>query len=460
MMKKKAFAVLALIVVISASLLLAHAYSISINDPVYEILPDVNPLLVDQPSPFGWRWYNGVLQRQNGFGTWAEVTSGTTLNQLFNDYDIATLTDVQDAALTIPDMVDALEQYFSSSSSFVSQSGGQNLPQILQTTRQAIGSFPFPYGRRRINSENSTTTNMSSLTHLFATIGSDLQLDLTNLNGTNYLNEYGIIGPSSINPSITMINSDGFMGIANRLSGNSGTVLFDTFIPGQAGTTNVNTLLDGISTTNSSLISMLTSTSSTILMPDGTAVGVNGRSSLGQISNYGFQGLATILRGASSNGSAIEWMDYSDLSTSVSAYSNLFDLNAAGFEHLQNLLALYMYSHGTDLDIQERENMQDQAQQFVDDFTSPDGKGTMSKGNMSDMANVSSSMGDNFSSSASVADIFTQLGSGNNYSFFSSEVLSDLEGNVPASLSVFDDGYVDFLNPHLDEFRESVGSLW
>lgn len=449
-----------LVFVISASILFVHAYGISMMDPVYEILEDVSPLIVDQPSSFGWRWYNGSLQRQNGFGTWANVTSGTELNQLFNDYDIATLSDIESLAITVPDIVSALKDYFSGGASYESYGGNLNLPEQISDFRSVFGSYPYSYVRRYIStSESTTAANVTSFAGLLARIGQDMSYYLVSAADNSTLGANGAISPAPVNYSVSAVTRLGFLGLASRLSGTSGSALFDTFASG-SGSVTVSNLLDAISTSNSNMINLLSSTSGTILMPDGVSVGINGRSSVAQTVNYGFQGLATILRGASSNGVGIEWMDYSDLSTSTSGYSYLFELNAAGFQHIQNLLAEYMYSHGTDLDIKERENMEGQAEQFVSDFTSPDGKGTMSQGNMSDMANVSASMGDNFSSSATVADIFTQLGSGNNYSFFSSDVLNDLEGNVPATVSLDDDGYVDFLSPHLQEFREGVGSLW
>lgn len=448
-------------VLVSASILFVHAQGIGFMNPVYEILDDAVPVLVEQPSSFAWRWYNGSLQRQNGFGTWHDVDSGTGMAQLFNDYDIATIADVQAAAMTISDMVSALQTYFSSGSPFVSQSGGQNLPQILQTTRQAIGSFPYTATWYQSGGTgNVNSISVSSLTDLVNRALRILSYNQVAASGLPILRNDGSIVSSSVAWNDANVSMQGFAGLAQRLSGQTGSAQFDIFALGSGTSRQVSTLMDALSAMNTSNISALTMSNGNVLYPDGVTQSITGRLSLANINDYGFQGLATILRGASSNGVGIEWMDYTDLSTSTSGYSYLFELNAAGFQNIQNLLAKYMYSHGTDLDIKERENMQPQADQFVEDFTSPSGKGTMSTGNMSDMANVSSSMGDNFKSDATVSDVFTQLGDGDNYSFFSSEVLSDLEGQVPSTFSTYDDGYIDFLSPHLDQFREVVGSSW
>lgn len=444
------------VLVMLASIIVVYSEEVDLSSPLIETYPGFDLLAIPEDSIYSFR--SGELYRAP-FGGTGSLYSGT-LTSALNELGIATLDDVQAAALTIPDLVSGLQQFFSSGGSYETSGGGFNLPQQLDRLKSTFGTYPYSYVRRSAGATAATTSaNVASFGDLLARIGMDLQYDFTMAIGSNYLTESGTKSQTSSVYSVTTLMKSGFLGLGSILNGLKSTQ-FDMFAPGSGSSTQVTTLMDALSVMNTSNISALTYSNGTVLRPSGVTDSFTGQLSLAAIDAYGFQGLATILRGPSSNGSAISWMDYSDLTTSVSGYTNLFDLNAAGFEHLQNMFAQYMYSHGTDLDIRERENMQDQAEQFVEDFTSPGGKGTMSSGNMSDMANVSSSMGDNFSSSATVSDIFTQLGSGNNYSFFSNDVLNDLEGNVPATVSVFDDGYVDFLSPHLNEFREGVGSSW
>lgn len=455
-MKRWLYLSIALCFAFVTSIIIVSSEGLDTSSPLIEQYPILEPFALPEDSIYSFR--SGELYRAP-FGGTGSLYNGT-LTSALNELNVATIADVQAAAMTISDMVSALEQYFSSSSPFVAQSGGQNLPQILQSTRQAIGSFPYTATWYQSGGTELSSTTIQSLTDMLNRALRILSYNQITASGLPILRNDGSIVNASVNWNSANVALQGFAGLARRLSGNSGSAQFDYFAPGSGTSIQVSSIMDSISAFNTSNISASTMSNSTVLMPSGVAQSFSGRMSLAAINDYGFQGLATILRGSSSNGSAISWMDYSDLSISTSSYTNLFDLNAAGFEHMQNLFAQYMYSHGTDFDIKERENMQGQAEQFVDDFTSPGGKGTMSQGNMSDMANVSSSMGSNFSSSATVADIFTQLGSGNNYSFFSSDVLNDLEGNVPATVSFYDDGYFDFLSPHLDEFREGVGSLW
>lgn len=455
-MKRWLYLTLALVIAFATSIIFVSSEEMDLSSPLLDQYPILEPFALVEDSIYSFR--SGELYRAPFGGTGSLYTG--TLTSALNELNVATLADVQAAAMTIPDMVSALKQYFSSGGSFETYSGNLNLPQQLSAIRSVFGTYPLTYNRRTHGVEAGTTSvSISSLGQLLMTIGQDLQYDFVIAAGSNVLNSNGTIGPTTTTRNLSYLFDQGLMGLATRLSGTSGSAQFDTYRTGTASQ-QVSNLLSALSLLNTNNINLLTSTGSTILFPDGTVKSVSGLGNIATINDYGFQGLATILRGVSSNGSAISWMDYSDLSTSTSSYTNLFDLNAAGFEHLQNLLAQYMYSHGTDLDIKERENMQPQAEQFVEDFTSPNGKGTMSTNDMSDLANVSSSMGSSFKSDATVSDVFTQLGSGDNYSFFSNEVLSDLEGMVPSSYSRNYDGYIDFLAPHFDQFREVVGSPW
>lgn len=456
-MKKHLCIGLIVSVLVSASIIIASSEEMDLSSPLIEMYPVLEPFALVEDSIYTFR--SGELYRAPFGGTGSLYTG--TLTSALNELNVATLDDVQAAAMTIPDMVSALQQYFSSGGSYESFGGNMNLPQQIDSFKSLFGTFPFNYSRR-INGSTNTADSIAvtSLSNLIARIGNDLQYDFVSYAGNNLLIQDGSISRSTQTRGIIYVLSDGLIGLAQRLSGQTGSAQFDIFAPGSGTSRQVTSLMDALSAMNTSNISALTMSSGNVLYPDGVTQSITGRLSLANINDYGFQGLATILRGASSNGVGIEWLDYTDLSTSTSGYSYLFELEAAGFQNIQNLLAKYMYSHGTDLDIKERENMQPQADQFVEDFTSPNGKGTMSTDNMSDLANVSSSMGDSFKSDATVSDVFTQLGNGDNYSFFSNAVLSDLEGQVPSTFSNYDDGYIDFLVPHLEQFKEVVGTSW
>lgn len=183
---------------------------------------------------------------------------------------------------------------------------------------------------------------------------------------------------------------------------------------------------------------------------------------LADITADGFVGLASILRGVNDGSPLLftytrrNWRDNTEVENS---YNNFADFLLNPLDDIQDALASYLYSHGTDLDIDIRDNMGDQADQFVGDFTSPDGKGTPSAGQIGDVANVSGAVGDLGDNDASVADVFNQLGDDDNYSFFSASTQQELNP-MYGQRALSDDGYVDFLDSHVRDFYSKVGSSW
>lgn len=444
--------------VLSASILFVHATGISASDPIYKILPDVMPLVAIEPANPPWdgnftsfRFKDGLLYSGN------TIVDGS-LGDVLAYMGAASQAYVNQMALTTSDVVSALKQYFSGGASYESFGSDMNLPQQLSDLRSIFGTYPFSYSRRVAGSASNSSVTISNLGQFLSVIGSDLQTDLNLAAGNYYLDSTGKRVVTDVARNLPFLIGNGLSGLRYNLVG----VGTKDFISGTGESLSASDVLGGLEAMNTQLVKTLTNQGLW------TYLDANGQPSTAQnmtltnVLQRGLLGLSYNLRGSTTaSGIPMQLYDYKTGQYSETVMlESLFDLNATGFEQLQNMFALYMYSHGTDLDIQERDNMQEQAEQFVEDFTSPGGKGTMSKGNMSDMANVSSSMTSNFSSDASVSDIFTQIGNGDNYSFFSNSVLNDLEGSVPSTFSFVDDGYVDFLTPHLEDFGKAVGSSW
>lgn len=394
----------------------------------------VSPLSVQQPSSFSWRAQSGILQRLDGFGNWQNYTGN--MNQFFNDYGIATINDVSGLG-------------------------------------SVIGTFPFTYTRRVPgDSTGVTSTSVSSLASLIATIGYDSILSTVTYTGQPLLKADGSVSAATANTTITDVLSYGLIGLNTRLvssfstldsiiMGPTGSILFNDQI---GGSESISSLGAGLQRLNLNLLSWLASTGQvSILGTDGQSLTIND-TDLELDTRYGFLGLANLLRGSNtSSGVPMTFIDYTTGQPESSQIfsSSLFDLNASGFEGIQNLLALYLFSHGTDLDIKERENMEDQANAFVDNFTDPSGSGTPSVGNVSDTAGVSSGIKDVFSSSATAADAFNQLTYDENYSFFSSEVQNSLNPFYSShSYSRVDDDFIDYVHPKFDEILGGLGSSW
>lgn len=399
-------------------------YSVTLDSVLY-------PLAVPQPSDFGWRAQSGVLQRQNGFGTWETYTG--TMNQFFDDYGIATLADVSAVALTKADIVDSLYSYFGSTTILRYGSGLNGVTYVAHTLSDLIGtqlqdvsrSLYLPQGRYMLYADGTyrQTPGAYTIVDMVYNAVTALYQALTgSLNGF----------------STSFVTYNGY---------------YDT----------VSGVLPGIAYLNDNLFRWLAESGSTdILGADGQVLSYSSPNLEVETRN-GFLGLANLLRGVSTaDGVPMTFVDYTTGEQLPSFYSaSLFDLNASGFEGIQNLLALYLFSHGTDLDIKERENMQEQANTFVDEFTDPSGGGTPSVGNILDTAGVSAGIKDAFSSSATAADAFNQLNSEENFSFFSSEVQNSLNPFYSTSTySLTDDDFVDYVSPKLQEIFGGLGSSW
>lgn len=177
----------------------------------------------------------------------------------------------------------------------------------------------------------------------------------------------------------------------------------------------------------------------------------------------GFMGISSILRGtpgnsptfyvlSSSNGSSFTYFKASDL----------LDAFALMFNYIQPDIAKLRFVLASDSDIQMRSDMSDQYDQFTGDFTKSDGKGTASSSQIGDMAGVSDSIKSNFSSDASTADIFNQLSSSDNWSFFSSQTQKELNPfqSFRSLYRSSDDDFIDYIPDWFNSFFDGVGSSW
>lgn len=432
--RKRSLTVLAVLFVLSIASIV-YSFSISpLEQSDYVVTLDtlVTPLAVQQPSQFPWRAQSGVLQRRDGFGNWSNYTGN--MNQLFNDYEIATVADV---AGIVP----------------------------------AIGTFPYTFNMRTTSqSTNTTSYSVSSLADLLGTYFREISYSIVATPNGQMLTADGTIQGYTTTKSLSIVLLNGFMGLSRNLLSLQSSITDDltgdsryNFYSNDGTYTSVTNLLQGLSSVNNLLRSGLYNPiGGSVLMPDGSVQDV-AYSSVELVSRYGFAGLADILRGdLGTQGAPMTFIDYrTGQAEATYRYPSLFEINSAGFSEIQNLLALYLFSHGTDLDIKERENMQEQANTFVDEFTDPNGNGTPSTGNIKDAAGVSSGLKDAFSSSATAADAFNQLTSDENYSFFSSEVQNSLNPFYSARFySRTDDDFTDYVHPKLDEILGGLGSSW
>lgn len=456
-------------------------------DYPYEILPDVSPLLIEPPvGSVQYRWNNGVLQANYGTsGRWDDVTSPVELLYMLNQLGVASLSDVP----TQSDYVEALKTYFGLVSFPVTRnvhySGVteartySNLAFLLADMLSTLSYNQIGVSGYYLTSEgnfqyfvnpNAATILSYGIDGLAYFLGSG-----NNETPYSYLSSSGSVVDGHLVSYLAAIPI-GFAGLSNNIKSNisdlgndiflhNGTLsasgLFPVGYPGEdSGVPRSNLALylgDYLSAIQRPLI-----TQNDYLYSDGLVFHnreLNNKG-LADITSMGFQGLATLLRGTDGIplNRRYNSIDYKTNTVHTDNLDNIFDLLLYPLTDIQNDLALYLYSHGTDLDIKERENMQPQAEQFVDDFTDPDGKGTPSVSNVSDAANVSGGIRDSFQSDSTVADIFTQISDDGNFGFFSSRTQSEL--NPMYNSRSYDNSFIDFLSPHLSEIDSKVGSLW
>lgn len=482
---------------------------IDLSDAVYEIVDDVGVYTIPKTGN-QYRFANGKWYvKYSNLAGWGELQEPVYLIDLLNGLDIATTADVAAAGASTA----GLTEYFGATLSWPysfnywttdgtgptmsnPQGGAIQLFRLMLSAIQRNLLAINGYYLDNTGTVRSITTNMdvAEITaEGFAGLGRfvipNLGRLLTGLNvqetpgSYNALSETGGV-TSLTSPYLQGLNS-GMVGLASLLRNNTSVLSSfssanhqdfnnnfsrkysnSIYYPGRSGVDDI-TADFNIADTMSAYMSVMNRSLVTQL-PYLNAVGVTQNAQgyivgVADVLAYGIQGLSYNLIGdQQEDGYEYLSLDYKDLENPKSVYyKSILPLLAQSQSDIQNLLATYLFSHGTDMDVEIRDNMTEQAEQFIDDFTSPDGKGTPSTSEIGDVANVSGGIDDLGENDASIADVFSQLGDDDNYSFFSSSTQQELNPMYSQrSLADNDDGYVDFLDSHVREYFSKVGSQW
>lgn len=441
---------------------------------IYDVMSDVS--YIDIVPPAGavrYRWNNGVLQANYGTsGRWDDVTSPVELLYMLNQLGVASIDDIP----TSQQYYDSLSQYFGTHSlpysGSVFEPGGNGLSihsysdifdflswnnHLLSYLFTTLPQWAYlnPMGGLTINPSNISFSGLT--TNGFLGLGT--LLGGASAPAYSHLTEDGMISGIS-QPYLKSLN-EAIIGLYNGVYSKSGSYIYD---PGQTAP---------FSVSFSDISSILRSYFQRLQLASVSQIGyldIDGLLNsthdgqyvtLSDITASGFRGLGTILRGTDGIplNRRYNSIDYKTNTVHTDNLDNIFDLLLYPLTDIQNDLALYLYSHGTDLDIKERENMQPQAEEFVDDFTSSSGAGTPSVGNIKDTAGVSGSMKSLFESSTTPSDAFNQLGDDGNYGFLSSQTQQRLNPFYNPNARSFD-GTVDYVTPKLQSIFGGVGSHW
>lgn len=450
-------------------------YSVD-NDTSFYSIPAGSPVLRYDQSNDQWQMY------EPGVGFYPITSRYIDFNAYLDSLDVATISDVQhyveEYSLSYDQYKDfwgfpysfplSLQLFRAGQSSYVTYSANGYQDTLVSYLYSLMRNSVMLLGSSYMDSsgnlaESSLFYNSAEVASLgFLGIGTLLGRD--GVPSYTYLSSDGkIFGNGSV-PYLRSLN-DGLAGLGYLLTGaNSSARTMSLYVPGSEN--------GPLKYSGYDLLSFLISFSEnesrilTSSLPYLSSVGVTQNlegytMGLADLVAYGFNGLSHNLIGdMQEEGYTYTSFDYTDLDKSESIqYKNILELLAVSQTDIQNLLASYLYSHGTDMDIEIRHNMTAQADQFIEDFTSSSGKGTPSAGQIGDVANVSGGLGDLGSNDASIADVFNQLSDDGNYSFFSTQTQQELNPLLSRRLQN-DDGYIDFLQPHVREFYSKVGSQW
>lgn len=198
------------------------------------------------------------------------------------------------------------------------------------------------------------------------------------------------------------------------------------------------------------------------LLSDGSITGSYGYAwNLADLTADGFVGLAKRLSG-DDRATTFSFLPKDVTQTAVSvSVDNLLDAIGIVGTELQNPLQRLAFVFASDQDLSIRDDVSDNVDSTQDNFFKPGSGGSVSSGNISDAAGLSSGFKDSLSSPVSVGDFFTQFNSGSSYSYFSEQSRADLDTvSSPVAISDIDafvddvlaldsdgDGYVSLYNP-------------
>lgn len=520
-MKRAILPIVFFIVIVASCSFINAVGSDPFSDSIYDISSDVMPLAFPEGSGTQWWDYripSGSTSWQvhypgNNSNTWSSPNGTLYLSDMLNNMGVASVADVQSTT--------ALDSYFGehSTSPFITSVykagtadttvvNQKNIILILTSilfnlTRNSVALNGTEYlgadGNVWTSAVNMTAAEVSA--NGFVGLLTDLKPRINNIGtGLNTWNSISYQG-LSVNGGLTNYSSPYLEGLNNGLLGlgvlqNTNNSTLSSFASANADAlknlTNkvfypdTNTLTTKVyevglggngmdqewstlgqleanynSFINRSLISWHQS-----LQWDGTTDVNEAQTNLGlaDITADGFTGLASILRGVN-DGGAIEFTytkrSWEDNSESEETFNNLFQAILFPLDDIQDALSAFLFSHGTNLDIEIRDNMGEQADAFVEDFTSPGGAGTPSADQISDTARLSSSLKDSFSSDATVADAMGQISDSGNYSFFSSQVQQELNPFYSSTRSISsEDDIVDYVTPKLNDILGGLGKSW
>lgn len=146
----------------------------------------------------------------------------------------------------------------------------------------------------------------------------------------------------------------------------------------------------------------------------------------------GFMGLSENLSGPDKLGTSSFWRGPDQMVTKSS--DNLLDMLALLGVELQAPLAKLQYVWADDDDIRIAGKNQAVKDEIEENFVG-DGGSAVKPSDIGDVASIGSSVKDTFSGAGSYSDIFSTLGDGSNFGFFSQEVADILEPSVPSPVS-------------------------
>lgn len=192
------------------------------------------------------------------------------------------------------------------------------------------------------------------------------------------------------------------------------------------------------------------------LLSDGSIIGSYGYVwNLADLTADGFVGLAKRLSGDDRT-TIFSFLQEDIQSVQQVTADNLLDaLGIMGTQLQQPLQRLaYVFANPQDLEI--RQDVSDNVDSAQDNFFKPDGAGAVSPGNIQDAAGISGGAAGALQSPGSVGDVTGQINNPDNFSFFSSVTLGNLD-TVPVPASDDDDGFIDFYDPDNAALWEALG---
>lgn len=177
----------------------------------------------------------------------------------------------------------------------------------------------------------------------------------------------------------------------------------------------------------------------------------NGSTSLMDMVGEGFLGLGSLFADTTSgSGSARLTWDYLSYNDGVSStklqHDTLFGFLSSFGSAVQNPLARLAYVYASPEDIAFKDAEKPNMDAVKDDFFG-DGQAAVNPGQIKEVAGISTSIKNSFTSPVSIGDFFSVLGDSGNYIFFSQETADELDRvNAPAAASLDDEdpyaGYV------------------